>query len=548
MTTDIAAMTTTKVYSYLRFSSKRQEKGQSIERQSNAAELWAREHGYVLDTALSMSDHGLSAYHQRHVKNGALGVFLKAVEDGMVTRGSVLIVEQLDRLSRADPIDAQAQLTNIINAGVTVVTVMDKKAYSRESLKANPMDLILSLLIMIRANEESETKSKRAKDAIESKCRRWIDGSFRGRIVCGNDPSWVRWNGSAFELVEPEASKWRRIAQLQLQGYGAYRIAQTLVAEGLEAASKVQSRSYKGISESLRSAAHLLIGTRIVNNKGTEFRLENYYPALIDEHAYNEIVSNYNKPKGHGRAAEAPSIFTGHNGLFRCGYCGGPLSIDRERNTNKYIAGMRRARCNNHNGCRSGACMLAPLERAVLAWCSDQMNLNSLVGADRSTEVKNRLAAARASVGEMKKQLDRIADALLSSDSPPAIFADRARKIEGQISAAQHSIRADEATLLAESHTPTTQAADVWQSLAAGVMNDDVAARMAVRKLVGDTFKSVVLYRHGTMPPPVEETRFKRDKEWQLLLVSKSGVSRLLRISRDGEVLEIVDEDCRLSA
>ena len=55
------------------------------------------------------------AFHQRHVKKGALGVFLKAVEDGQVPAGSFLVVEGLDRLSRAEPIQAQAQLTAIIS-------------------------------------------------------------------------------------------------------------------------------------------------------------------------------------------------------------------------------------------------------------------------------------------------------------------------------------------------------------------------------------------------------------------------------------------------
>lgn len=38
-----------------------------------------------LDASLSLRDEGLSAYpayHQRHVRQGALGVFIRAIEDG----------------------------------------------------------------------------------------------------------------------------------------------------------------------------------------------------------------------------------------------------------------------------------------------------------------------------------------------------------------------------------------------------------------------------------------------------------------------------------
>lgn len=81
----------------------------------------------------------LSAFHQRHVKQGALGVFLLAVQEGQIPKGSVLIIEGLNRLSRAKPIQAQAQLAQIINAEITVVTASDGREYNRERLKAQHM-------------------------------------------------------------------------------------------------------------------------------------------------------------------------------------------------------------------------------------------------------------------------------------------------------------------------------------------------------------------------------------------------------------------------
>ncbi len=99
-----------------------------------------------------MQDEGLSAYHQRRVTKGALGVFLAAIVEGRIPAGSVLIVEGLDRLSRAEPIQVQAQLAQIINAGITVVTSSDGREYNRARLKAQPMDLVYRLLVMIRAH------------------------------------------------------------------------------------------------------------------------------------------------------------------------------------------------------------------------------------------------------------------------------------------------------------------------------------------------------------------------------------------------------------
>jgi len=189
------------VYSYSRFSDPRQAKGSSLERQAAYAARWAAEHGLKLDESLTLRDEGLSAYHQNHVKSGALGVFLAAIESGKVPPGSVLVVEGLDRLSRAEPIQAQGQLAQIVNAGITVVTASDGKAYSRERLKANPMDLVYSLLVMIRAHEESDTKSKRVTASITRLCQGWMAGTYRGLIRNGKDPVWLHLVDGKWQLI-----------------------------------------------------------------------------------------------------------------------------------------------------------------------------------------------------------------------------------------------------------------------------------------------------------------------------------------------------------
>ncbi len=127
------------VYSYIRFSTPEQSKGHSLQRQLEYAQHYAATHGLTLDDSLSMRDEGLSAYHQTNIKKGALGAFLKAVEDELIPSGSVLIVEALYRLSRAEPIQSQALLSQIINAGITVVTASDNKVYNRETLKSKVM-------------------------------------------------------------------------------------------------------------------------------------------------------------------------------------------------------------------------------------------------------------------------------------------------------------------------------------------------------------------------------------------------------------------------
>ena len=56
----------------------------------------------------------------------------------------------------------------IVSAKVTIVTLVDQRSYSAESLNDNPNDLI-SLDYMMRADVESPTESSRFRSAYEAR-------------------------------------------------------------------------------------------------------------------------------------------------------------------------------------------------------------------------------------------------------------------------------------------------------------------------------------------------------------------------------------------
>jgi len=71
-----------KAYSYIRFSSPEQEKGDSLRRQIQLSEEYCKQHGLILDDTLKLTDKGVSAYKGHHRTKGALGEFLRLVEEG----------------------------------------------------------------------------------------------------------------------------------------------------------------------------------------------------------------------------------------------------------------------------------------------------------------------------------------------------------------------------------------------------------------------------------------------------------------------------------
>ena len=494
---------------------------------------WAAEHGLVLDDSLTLRDEGLSAYHQRHVKQGALGIFLLAIEEGRISPGSVLIVEGLDRLSRAEPIQAQAQLAQIVNAGITVVTASDGKEYNREQLKSQPMDLVYSLLVMIRAHEESDTKSERVKAAMRRQCEQWQAGTYRGLVQNGKDPQWLRHDGEQWHVIPERAEAVKLALDLFRQGYGAVKIVQALRARNLKLTNAGTNTEF--IYRLVRLSA--LVGTKSIAFDGEVYELKNYYPPLIEEAVFSELQGLVGKRAGTKVKGEIPGIITGMT-ITRCGYCGQAM-VGQNLMTRKKLedgrpqAGHRRLICVGYSlntGCPvGGSCSVVPVENAIMEFCSDQLNLSSLASlGDRGEPLRTRLAQLNAERAQLETQLSRVTDALLAADdgTTPLAFVRKARQLEESLQLIQNQISSAERELAAAGHSSDFGAAEVWAELVEQAQMLDYDARMKARKLVSETFEKIVVYHRSTAPDS-ESNRFI-----DLLLIAKGGGTRMLRIER----------------
>ena len=89
-----------KAYSYVRMSTDIQLKGDSLRRQKESSKKYAEENN--LELIETLQDIGISAFSGKNSKDGALGVFIEAIESNKIEAGSYLLVESLDRLSRDD--------------------------------------------------------------------------------------------------------------------------------------------------------------------------------------------------------------------------------------------------------------------------------------------------------------------------------------------------------------------------------------------------------------------------------------------------------------
>lgn len=488
----------------------------------------------ILDESLSMRDEGLSAFHGRHVKHGALGVFLDAINAGRIPNGSVLIVEGLDRLSRADPIDAQAQLTQIINAGITVVTASDGKQYSRESLKANPMDIIYSVLVMVRANEESETKSKRAKAALRKHCEAWLETGQRRGGRHGKYPQWLEFENGEWLLRPSRVESIRLAIDMFRRGHGHVRIANVLADRNMLMTDG--SPNSNQIYRIIRNPA--IKGTKVIDIDRETYELPNYYPAIVTPHEFDQLQSMMDKRAITAGASirKIPGIITGI-GISFCGYCGGSMVAmnvaSRAREDGTLSDGNRRIICSSRatrKHCDNpSSTSIVPIERAIMMFCSDQLNLSSLIsGGDRLTPIRARLETAKSQAADLEQKLEKLADAMLAADdgAAPLVFIRKAREFEKQLAQAKSEAQSAERELASVSQASTPAMSEAWQALLNGVLTMDDEARLMARRLVGDTFERIAIFAKGWVP-------LKPSKTICIALTAKGGGSRSVFINRE---------------
>ncbi|CAA0110550.1 Uncharacterised protein [Starkeya nomas] len=346
-----------KAYSYVRFSTPEQGKGDSYRRQTESSRTFALGRGLELDETLTFQDLGVSAYRGRNAVEGALGSFIDAVDSGRIARGSFLLVESLDRLSRDTVTRAFSQLTALLGKGIHIATLQDGRVFTSDSLDQNFGELLVSLSVMYRAHEESLTKGKRVSAAWSNKRER---ARVEGHKLTATCPAWLKLNPQRtnFEVIPERVRIVQRVFELTLDGVGKGRVAAILNSEGIPTFRKSQGWHPSYIQKLLDSEA--VIGTyqpmRLDRTGGRSVRLadgdsiRDYFPAIIDEEAFLKARQvRTTRRVGGGRKGRAFSNLL--SGIARCGVCGGPMHYVAKKERELYLkcSNARRSAANCHS-------------------------------------------------------------------------------------------------------------------------------------------------------------------------------------------------------
>jgi hypothetical protein len=430
-------------YSYTRFSSAGQKGNNSTDRQIEEGREWYAEHiaplGIPLDE--SFTDTARSAYKGEHVgKHGDLGRFLAAIKSGAVSKGSILIAENADRLSRQGEKIGRKLLEAIVDNGVDVhiVTIPLKLTYGWENRRE---EYILVDAELNRAFKESQRKSKIIKAGLKAVKHGddwagilpfWLKKVYEaGSVAISNGGKKTEKPKYKIEVIPEKADLVAEIFRLAAMGLGAKRIMEDLHARGIEC------------SISLGTVGELLRNRAVLGEHQPLLYLENgpvedgdpvlKFPRIVDQTQFDTVAARLDsklKPSADGKVRPATGNRNSHeaNNLFE------GLLHDVTEMPERTLRFNDKGGYNNpflisawQPGRKGNRVRYDLFETEFFRYLKDDLDWRAVAGEKESTALKqarNELNCVRAELDQTEHLLARRTEQAKDPNLPDAVVAE----------------------------------------------------------------------------------------------------------------------------
>ncbi len=432
--------------------------------------------------------------------------FLRAIKEGRVKPGSILLVEALDRLTRQDIHKAYTLFNDILSAGVDIVTLYPYEM--RFSKNSNDLVGVMIPLIWFHLGHiESLNKSKRV-GAYWDKARKEIQD---GTPIDSKCPAWCDYEEETdtFKLNEG-AKAVEFIFRQTVEGKGQRQILRELNEKfepigtsGRWNTSYVQSvlsdRTVLGererckFEEREKKKGDKIEIVRVRVPVGPPVR--DYYPAVIEERLWYQAQSSKAKRrKAKGQHTKHINLFVG---TVLCGFDGRTMHIATARTERKqsseYV--QRRFTSYGHISKIAGSCPVSldyyDFEKAMLQFLRE-LNPAELEGNNQRANVLRGMERELAGVEEYIAELQ-------------GVLADR-QKAKGRVATLANTLAEEEAKrdtlktevekLRAELHSdrPLEHAQSILEKLAELGGDELHDARLRLRGLIAELVESFTIW------------------------------------------------------
>lgn len=418
-------------YSYIRFSSKKQQHGTSYKRQLELTTSAAIKNGWKLEDIIF--DKGVSGFKGKNVEFGELGSFIQLVKHGKIKQNSILIVENLDRISRQNYRKAITLFQEILDLNIDIYVLPENKLYTKSLIDDNLFELFSAASTFLRANEESKTKSDRALKNWEYK-RDLI--SKTKKPYTKNVPKWLTIKDDKFVIDTKVQTIIQRVFNLYKEGYGRSKIATLMNTEKI--------KTFEGKLWHTSTVADLISNRKLIGelqfkqpntNGDSKFKnvgdvIPDYYPIVIDPKLFNECQaikeSNRSVIKG-GKTGKAVNLFTG---LLKCGKCGASYVL-MDKGAWKSL--LCYSSVNSKTSCDYISIPYYQFEKNILSYLKE-LDLQNLFNNNNDVlELRSKLLTIDHTIDYRTKQIDKLLDSFNDDDDMIDIIKNKVKKINDEI-------------------------------------------------------------------------------------------------------------------
>lgn len=410
-----------KAYSYIRLSTETQLKGDGLRRQLEKSKNYALQHSLELVNSIDgveLKDIGVSAFKSANTQKGTLSIFLRLLEDGKIEKDSILLIESLDRLSRDKITSALTQFMSILDSGIEIVTLIDGQTYTKEKLNREPSSLYISLGVMFRANDESETKSNRLSSAWKNK-----RDNAATKVLTKTLPAWLSYNDESqtIEIVADKAKIVKKIFEMCIDTCGLYIIAKHLNESKVPVFStgKLWYRSY--ITKILHNRAVLgeFQPHKIVNKKRVPEGdvIPNYFPRVIDEQMFHLAHAAIHRRTLSDKGRKGKTFGNLFSGIVYCGTCGSKMSF---RNRGSEVKGGKSLLCSKKmegGSCSSSEWGVIAFESRIISHLRE-VEFSSLINKEvsKQQQIQDELTSLKSQLKEKNIEVEKFLDMVQTED------------------------------------------------------------------------------------------------------------------------------------
>lgn len=535
------------VYAYARWSSLEQTKGSTLERQLEKCLAYIENAGWTL-TGEPIVDAGRSAYTGANITSGNLGKFAENVRNGTIPTPAILVVEELDRLSRQAADVMLSWLSPLVRAGLSIRVTQTGQVIDAKMLDNDEGSLMMILITAFGSHKESKKKSERGAAAWDQKREKARAGNAVERNH--NHPRWLQvGKDGEYEPIPERAQIVRDIFRLRLEGKGQIATAQWLNEKAkTDPGYAVWSRGKQKPPFWTPVRVGTIIKGRAVLGEWQPFKqprgakeaipvgeaIEGYYPAIIDPATFAQ-ANDYRITRQFASQGRGQSVSNLFGVRARCSTCGGKMGVrgsirkHRDGRTSRYyylscLDAKIAKGCSNQRTWAYDA-----LERAML----DALLINAMDDthfrepADLSS-FERAVFDAKAKVADIKTKMVRLLDMMEAGDD---MATERYGVRKAELTLAE-TVLTDAENVLAQrkgASTPSEHLRRVAE-IRALVDSDNEDERFRARTLVKSALHDVI-----------ESMRFH--ELTGNITVTVVDLMRMFTINKDGKVTH--DDDLR---